>query len=79
MVQKDQTEGIPNDPEEVDHDHPQRDFTGLNQSGLNPTHPSFIAGGKYHCPMHCEGDKTYSDPGHCPICGMDLVELTEQP
>lgn len=30
--------------------------------------------GVYYCPMHCEGDKTYSKPGSCPVCGMDLVE-----
>lgn len=27
----------------------------------------------YHCPMHCEGDKTYEVAGACPVCGMDLV------
>ncbi|MDM9630107.1 heavy metal translocating P-type ATPase [Robiginitalea aurantiaca] len=36
------------------------------------------AGGKgtgtFYCPMHCEGDKTYDNPGDCPVCGMDLVE-----
>lgn len=25
--------------------------------------------------MHCEGDKTYTKPGDCPVCGMDLVPL----
>lgn len=30
------------------------------------------AKGKYYCPMHCEGDKTYPVPGDCPVCGMDL-------
>ncbi len=30
-------------------------------------------GGKYYCPMHCEGDKTYDKPGNCPVCGMHLV------
>ena len=30
--------------------------------------------GIYYCPMHCEGDKTYDQPGDCPVCGMDLVE-----
>lgn len=30
--------------------------------------------GVYYCPMHCEGDKTYDEPGDCPVCGMDLVE-----
>ncbi len=30
--------------------------------------------GTFYCPMQCEGDKTYSKPGDCPVCGMDLVE-----
>ncbi|MGW1454967.1 heavy metal translocating P-type ATPase [Salegentibacter agarivorans] len=30
--------------------------------------------GVYYCPMHCEGDKTYTEPSDCPVCGMDLVE-----
>ncbi len=30
--------------------------------------------GTWYCPMHCEGDKTYDQPGDCPVCGMDLVE-----
>ena len=30
--------------------------------------------GIFYCPMHCEGDKTYTKPGDCPKCGMDLVE-----
>lgn len=31
--------------------------------------------GTYYCPMRCEGDITYSKPGDCPVCGMDLVPL----
>ncbi|MBL0127938.1 MAG: hypothetical protein IPP83_10880 [Flavobacteriales bacterium] len=27
----------------------------------------------YHCAMNCEGDKTYAEPGKCPVCNMDLV------
>tara|TARA_R110002049_G_scaffold6484_2_gene40707 strand:+ start:12546 stop:13367 length:822 start_codon:yes stop_codon:yes gene_type:complete len=30
--------------------------------------------GAYHCPMFCEGKKTYNTPGKCPVCSMDLVE-----
>jgi Cu2+-exporting ATPase len=30
--------------------------------------------GTFYCPMHCEGEKTYPQPGDCPVCGMDLVE-----
>lgn len=29
-------------------------------------------GDKYYCPMLCEGDKKYDQPGDCPVCGMDL-------
>jgi len=29
-------------------------------------------GGSYYCPMLCEGDKKYDQPGDCPVCGMDL-------
>jgi len=28
--------------------------------------------GKYYCPMRCEGDKSYDEPGECPVCGMHL-------
>lgn len=31
-------------------------------------------GDKYYCPMHCEGEKTYDQPGNCPVCGMDLLK-----
>jgi len=27
----------------------------------------------YHCPMRCEGDKTYHASGNCPDCKMHLV------
>ena len=30
--------------------------------------------GVYYCPMHCEDEKTYVEPGDCPVCGMDLLE-----
>jgi len=33
------------------------------------------AAGKYHCPMHCEGDKVYDKAGDCPVCGMDLLKV----
>lgn len=32
----------------------------------------------YQCPMKCEGDKTYSNPGKCPDCGMFLVPVNEE-
>jgi hypothetical protein len=30
---------------------------------------------QYTCPMKCESEKTYSDPGNCPVCGMALKKL----
>lgn len=41
------------------HEHQQNEGTGT---------------GIYYCPMYCEGDKTYNEPGRCPDCGMHLVE-----
>lgn len=32
----------------------------------------------YYCSMHCEGDKTYDQPGDCPSCGMHLVPVKTQ-
>jgi Cu2+-exporting ATPase len=34
--------------------------------------------GEYYCPMLCEGDKTYPEPGDCPVCGMHLVKKGEE-
>lgn len=34
-----------------------------------------VAGVVYQCPMKCEADKTYSEPGSCPVCKMDLKEV----
>jgi Cu2+-exporting ATPase len=34
--------------------------------------------GDYYCPMQCEGNRTYKEPGDCPECGMHLnKKLTE--
>lgn len=47
----------------------------------NQTHEHHHNGGStekgngiFYCPMHCEGEKIYSKPGDCPVCGMDLIE-----
>lgn len=29
----------------------------------------------YQCPMKCEGEKMYEEPGTCPVCEMDLKEV----
>ncbi|MEH6569864.1 MAG: heavy metal translocating P-type ATPase [Halioglobus sp.] len=37
------------------------------------SNPVLNGNGIYYCPMHCEDEKTYTEPGNCPVCGMDLV------
>lgn len=32
----------------------------------------------YQCPMKCEGEKTYSKPGSCAVCKMDLQKLEDK-
>lgn len=49
----------------------------IDSKTVEPTRTLHKGPGTYYCPMHCEGDKTYKEPGDCPVCGMDLVkELT---
>ncbi len=35
------------------------------------------SGGEYYCSMRCEGDKTYEEPGDCPVCGMHFVKVVK--
>ena len=30
---------------------------------------------EYYCPMLCEGDKKYAEPGRCPVCNMLLIKV----
>lgn len=30
---------------------------------------------KYHCPMNCQGDTSYTTAGQCPVCNMDLEKV----
>lgn len=46
----------------------------LNKTQKDMDKPKYVTP-QYYCPMHCEGDKTYDQPGNCPVCGMHLVEL----
>lgn len=32
----------------------------------------------YYCPMECEGEKLYFQPGRCPVCNMFLVPIEEK-
>lgn len=33
----------------------------------------------YQCPMKCEGEKVFHEPGTCSICKMDLALVVKQP
>lgn len=33
---------------------------------------------QYQCPMKCEGEKTYDNPGSCPVCKMDILKLASK-
>lgn len=30
---------------------------------------------RYQCPMKCEGEKNYNEPGDCPVCNMHLAQV----
>lgn len=51
-------------------DHSLKSQTTTEAESSKPSNGT----GTFYCPMHCEGDKTYDEPGDCPVCGMDLVE-----
>ncbi len=37
-------------------------------------HEHADAAPQYFCPMKCEGEKVYAEPGRCPVCNMTLEE-----
>lgn len=53
-------------PGSLDHHH--------HESSHQSSSPKGQGTGVFYCPMQCEGDKTYDQPGDCPVCGMALVE-----
>jgi len=53
--------------------HPNREHHH-NHNRKEVEKPKGKGTGTFYCPMHCEEDKTYDQPGDCPVCGMDLVE-----
>jgi len=55
-------------------EHNNHDHSANEQSPAAQNDDKNETGGLFYCPMHCEGDKTYDKPGHCPVCGMDLVK-----
>jgi len=35
-------------------------------------------GTRYQCPMKCEGEKVYEEPGTCPVCNMHLAPVKNE-
>jgi Cu2+-exporting ATPase len=47
------------------HDHEGHDDDAQNHDGHD----------HYACPMACEGEKYYEEPGKCAVCKMDLAKI----
>lgn len=46
-----------------------------NITSCEPKKTDKLATMAYQCPMKCEGDKTFDQPGNCPICEMELKSV----
>ena len=40
-----------------------------------PVKTELVATKEFACTMQCEGTKTYTKAGKCPVCKMDLQEI----
>jgi len=58
------------------HDHSQEAHNHEHHDH-NHDHVHHTSSGEYYCPMRCEGDKTYDQPGDCPVCGMHLIKAVK--
>lgn len=47
-------------------------------SSCNKKAAKEISKTEYQCPMKCEGEKVYDEPGSCPVCKMDLRPTTKK-
>ena len=47
---------------------------GKSQETATLKKPAEQPAAKYACSMKCEGEKTYANPGKCPVCGMALMK-----
>jgi len=61
------------------HEHNHEPHNHGGQSHEHKHHSHSDSGGKYYCPMRCEGDKMYDKPGDCPVCGMHLKKEESKP
>lgn len=50
-------------------------FVIANLTSCNTEKTDKLAEVAYQCPMKCEGDKTFKEPGTCVVCKMDLARM----
>lgn len=63
---------------DIHHPGVHQEHSHEHQQSEMPNHKAGNSG-KYYCPMLCEGDKKYDNPGDCPKCGMDLEAEAASP
>ncbi len=72
---------IPQNGEDLDHNyirvHEHNKHSTSHSHAEANEHVHRHNGEEYYCPMRCEGDKTYNEPGDCPVCGMHLVKVVK--
>jgi len=56
------------------HDETRTEHADHHEDHDHHEHHNPIVAGTYYCPMRCEDDKTYDNPGDCPVCGMHLIQ-----
>ena len=66
--------GAPPSDEHAGHGAAAQSHAASNDAGANPV----PAATRYFCPMKCEGEKTYDQPGRCPVCNMRLKEVAPE-
>jgi len=64
---------VPVGQSEKEHHHGDHHYDKSQEHREHYKHGVATHAGAYYCPMRCEGDKTYTKAGSCPVCGMDLV------
>ena len=55
------------------------EMKNMKKESANPfhKHDTKMSETGYRCPMGCEGDKIYDEPGRCPVCNMELVPVED--
>lgn len=70
-------EQIPGEPTSSPAQTAEHATHGDEHGGAAAAAPSLAS--SYFCPMKCEGERTYDEPGRCPVCKMKLQEVEADP